>query len=155
MMVMNQRLDPARVTGFVFRSKKKSGRRQELFCLGHCLRAGCWRLRSAMSLVYTAGEDVHYFCPLTTLRDNLIITIQDAEGNEISHTGSQESSVRSGLVSNEASQVSVPLDNPKDPKFDINRDRNSIQKQKSTVVKVVIMVGFATLVFLTGKRTYR
>ncbi|KAL4283112.1 hypothetical protein GQ457_16G003380 [Hibiscus cannabinus] len=158
-------------------------------------------------LEYQTWDKGEFSFPLTTLRDNLIITIQDAEGNEISHTGvetrlvvekgvwddifsfeggghvhlklqfvlseeerqririmresalkkkheelcnsghgspkiasvsysevsgSQESSLRSGLVSNEASQVSVPLDNPKDPKFDINRDRNSIQKQKST-----------------------
>ncbi|KAH1057070.1 hypothetical protein J1N35_035135 [Gossypium stocksii] len=130
--------------------------------------------------------------PLTTLRDNLIITIQDAEGNEISHTGletrlvvekgvwddifpleggghvhmklqfflneeerqririmresalkkkheelcnSGHGSPKNASVSySEASQLSVPLNNPKDAKFDIdNRDRSySIQKQKST-----------------------
>ncbi|PON50454.1 WD repeat containing protein [Parasponia andersonii] len=30
---------------------------------------------------------VHLYSPLTTLRDNLIVVIQDAEGNEISHAG--------------------------------------------------------------------
>ncbi|GMI97801.1 hypothetical protein like AT5G56850 [Hibiscus trionum] len=154
---------------------------------------------------YQTWDKGEFSFPLTTLRDNLIITIQDAEGNEISHTGvetrlvvekgvwddifsfeggghvhmklqfvlseeerqririmresalkkkheelrnsghgspktasvsysevsgSQESLLQSRLLANEAGQVSVPLNNPKE--FNINIDRNSIPKQKST-----------------------
>ncbi|KAK8291830.1 hypothetical protein V6Z12_D06G083500 [Gossypium hirsutum] len=141
---------------------------------------------------YQTWDKGEFSFPLTTLRDNLIITIQDAEGNEISHTGletrlvvekgvwddifhleggghvhmklqfflneeerqririmresalkkkheelcnSGHGSPKNASVSfSEASQLSVPLNNPKDAKFDIdNRDRSySIQKQKST-----------------------
>nr|KJB65143.1 hypothetical protein B456_010G082600 [Gossypium raimondii] len=141
---------------------------------------------------YQTWDKGEFSFPLTTLRDNLIITIQDAEGNEISHAGletrlvvekgvwddifhleggghvhmklqfflneeerqririmresalkkkheelcnSGHGSPKNASVSfSEASQLSVPLNNPKDAKFDIdNRDRSySIQKQKST-----------------------
>ncbi|TYJ29591.1 hypothetical protein E1A91_A06G078200v1 [Gossypium mustelinum] len=48
-------------------------------------------------------------------------------------SGSKESSFRSGLLANEANQVSVPLNNANDANFDItSRNRSSIQKQKST-----------------------
>ncbi|XP_022751737.1 uncharacterized protein LOC111300365 isoform X2 [Durio zibethinus] len=36
---------------------------------------------------YQTWDKGEFSFPLTTLRDNLIITLQDAEGNEISHTG--------------------------------------------------------------------
>ncbi|XP_017983546.1 PREDICTED: uncharacterized protein LOC18588405 isoform X3 [Theobroma cacao] len=36
---------------------------------------------------YQTWDKGDFSFPLTTLRDNLIITLQDAEGNEISHTG--------------------------------------------------------------------
>ncbi|GMI89432.1 hypothetical protein HRI_002612500 [Hibiscus trionum] len=49
---------------------------------------------SEISVKVSMGKTEYQTCdtgefsfPLTTLRDNLIITLQDAEGNEISHTG--------------------------------------------------------------------
>ncbi|KAE8658177.1 Transducin family protein / WD-40 repeat family protein isoform 1 [Hibiscus syriacus] len=157
---------------------------------------------------YRTWHKGEFSFPLTTLRDNFIITIQDAEGKEISHTGvetrlvvekgvwddifsfeggghvhmrlqfvlseeerqririmresalkkkheelrnsghgspnsasvsyskvsgSQESLLRSELLTNEASQVSVPLNSPKDAKFDIGNRNSSVLKQNSTV----------------------
>ncbi|XP_039051039.1 uncharacterized protein LOC120192318 isoform X2 [Hibiscus syriacus] len=156
---------------------------------------------------YRTWHKGEFSFPLTTLRDNFIITIQDAEGKEISHTGvetrlvvekgvwddifsfeggghvhmrlqfvlseeerqririmresalkkkheelrnsghgspnsasvsyskvsgSQESLLRSELLTNEASQVSVPLNSPKDAKFDIGNRNSSVLKQNST-----------------------
>ncbi|CAK9134954.1 unnamed protein product [Ilex paraguariensis] len=42
---------------------------------------------------YQTWDKGDFSFPLTTLRDNLIVTLQDAEGNDISHTGVQTMSV--------------------------------------------------------------
>uniref|UniRef100_A0A2P2LWY5 Uncharacterized protein n=1 Tax=Rhizophora mucronata TaxID=61149 RepID=A0A2P2LWY5_RHIMU len=36
---------------------------------------------------FHATSCVYWYSPLTTLRDKLVVALQDAEGNEISNTG--------------------------------------------------------------------